>query len=468
MIDVIIPTLNRKNETIKTLKSLFFYNENVNVTVVDNGSDDPGYLDRFDINIIKNSKNEGIPKALNKALLFAKSKYVVLMHNDIVVSTDNWINKAISFMESDKKVGMVGIAGFKRLRRNIEVTNLVTGIEKYAKFEFKRIQGEFDEVIVLDGCCVVIRNVGLRLDERLDYYFYDWDLSMQYRKLGFSLYAMNSKTTHFADDRTKATINDIKYKNLHPDEKLHEQQSKDYFIKKWDKYIPEEVVVTANIGGVDNPIEKHFDNPGFNYIMFADGKDTKSSFWNVKYIKTKLNNNRREARMYKWLIHKFFPDVQYSIWVDSNIIIMSELTALIRMYLAGADIALIKHWRNCIYEEAKVCIEFELDDIKTIEKQMLKFRAEGYPVNNGLHQTRVILRRHTPQINALNEAIWKEICSGSLRDQLSFNYMVWKMGIKVNNIPGTFKLYSSINQVNIEDHYNFGLVKHIKQNRFYN
>jgi len=67
MIDVIIPTLNRKNETIKTLKSLFFYNENVNVTVVDNGSDDPGYLDRFDINIIKNSKNEGIPKALNKA-----------------------------------------------------------------------------------------------------------------------------------------------------------------------------------------------------------------------------------------------------------------------------------------------------------------------------------------------------------------------------------------------------------------
>jgi len=390
------------------------------------------------------------------------------MHNDIVVSTDNWINKAISFMESNRKVGMVGIAGFKRLRRNIEVTNLVTGIEKYAKFEFKRIEGEFDEVMVLDGCCMIIRNMGLRLDERLDYYFYDWDLSMQYRKLGFSLYAMNSKTTHFADDRTRATINDIKYKNLHPDEKLHEQQSKDYFIKKWDKYIPEEVIVTANIGGVDNPIEKHFDNPGFNYIMFADDKDTKSSFWNIKHIKTKLNNNRREARMYKWLIHKFFPDVQYSVWVDSNIIIMSELTALIRMYLASADIALLKHWRNCIYEEAKVCIEFELDDIKTIEKQMLKFRGEGYPVNNGLHQTRVILRRHTPKINALNEAIWKEICSGSLRDQLSFNYMVWKMGIKVNNIPGTFKLYSSINWVNISDPYNFGLVKHIKQNRFYN
>lgn len=247
-----------------------------------------------------------------------------------------------------------------------------------------------------------------------------------------------------------------------------QKQSKDYFIKKWDKYIPEEVVVTANIGAVDIPMENHVANPEFKYVMFTDDKSIKSSFWNVKYIGREFKDPRRDARRYKWLIHKFFPGVQYSIWVDSNVTIMSELNAHIRMYLTDADIALVKHWRDCIYEEGAACASVHLDSVKVINAQMEKLRQEGYPAHHGLHQTRVIIRRHTKEINALNEAVWEGIQEGSIRDQLWFNYVAWKMGIKINDIPGTYKMFPSIDKINlVKQGAHFGLIWHNKHNRVY-
>jgi GT2 family glycosyltransferase len=467
LIDVVMPILDRPKETVATLRSLFKNNQNINVIVVDNGSDDLSYLTEFNVHIIKNDKNLGVTKALNQGLTISKSKYIILMHNDIVINTDNWIDKAITFMEKNESVGIVGIAGFKRLLQSANVTNIVSGIKKYDKELFKKAQTDFIEVQALDGCCMILKNIELKLDENLNYYFYDWDLSLQYCKKGYKLYAMNSTSEHFADDRKRATFNNPKYKNSCPNDEAYLKQSKEYFIKKWNDFIPEEVIVTANINSVDNPIKKHFDNPEFKYIIFTDDKNIKSDFWNINYIKPKFNDPRREARMYKWLIHKFFPDIKYSLWVDSNIIIMSEITALIRLYLADSDIALIRHWRDCIYEEGKICMDEYLDKPDIIKKQLERYKAENYPEHNGLHQTRVILRRHTKEINALNEAVWSEICTGSLRDQLCFNYMAWKMGINVNDIPGKFIIYSSIDKVNIEHPYNFGLINHTKQNRFY-
>jgi hypothetical protein len=47
----------------------------------------------------------------------------------------------------------------------------------------------------------------------------------------------------------------------------------------------------------------------------------------------------------------------------------------------------------------------------------------------------VILRRHTDAIRHLNEAWWNEIVRGSRRDQLSFNYVAWKLGLRYATFP---------------------------------
>jgi hypothetical protein len=54
----------------------------------------------------------------------------------------------------------------------------------------------------------------------------------------------------------------------------------------------------------------------------------------------------------------------------------------------------------------------------------------GYPKGKGLSETSAVLRKNTAKIVSFNEAWWSEISRGSRRDQLSFDFLVWKLGIK--------------------------------------
>ena len=50
--------------------------------------------------------------------------------------------------------------------------------------------------------------------------------------------------------------------------------------------------------------------------------------------------------------------------------------------------------RKCIYKEAEACIALKKDAREVIEKQIARYRAEGYPKNAGMFETGVVLRRH--------------------------------------------------------------------------
>jgi hypothetical protein len=113
------------------------------------------------------------------------------------------------------------------------------------------------------------------------------------------------------------------------------------------------------------------------------------------------------------------------------------LQDLIDRFLRDSDIAMFKHYkRDCIYDEAKVCKKMKLDDPGIIDRQMAKYKKEGYPAKNGLNEGTIILRRHTKKIEEFNNLWWSEISSGSRRDQLSLNYCLWKLRLR----PATFPL----------------------------
>jgi len=240
-----------------------------------------------------------------------------------------------------------------------------------------------------------------------------------------------------------------KGKNLHPNKykKGDIANISDKVAQRWiDKGIAHyahNVIFTANIGKVNVVPTNQHDSPGFIFILFTDDPTAKSNLWNVRYVKPKFHDPRRNARMYKWLIHRFV-NAEYSLWIDSNLIIHIDINRLIKKYLKDADIAIHRHGvRNCIYEEANVCSQKKLDYIKIIKSQMMRYKNDNYPENNGLWETKVVLRRHTKKIKKLNEAVWTEICNGSVRDQLCFNYVAWKLGIKVNALEGIFSNYNT-------------------------
>jgi hypothetical protein len=146
----------------------------------------------------------------------------------------------------------------------------------------------------------------------------------------------------------------------------------------------------------------------------------------------------RDARMYKILPHKFLPGYDYTVWLDGSLIIKDpRIAELVSKALKDKEMALFKHReRNCIYKELEVCIEQKRDDPEVMRAQIEKYRKEGYPENNGLGETGVLIRKKSNKVIKHNEAWWNEIESHSKRDQLSFNYVLWKQGLETAQIEG--------------------------------
>lgn len=135
-----------------------------------------------------------------------------------------------------------------------------------------------------------------------------------------------------------------------------------------------------------------------------------------------FDSSRMEAKIYKVLFHKFIKD-EYSIWVDGNVFLKYQEDYYYKL-LDDYDIAVKIHpGRDCVYEEAESCKEKNKDKHELIDKQVEKYRKEGYPEHNGLGECQMIIRRNTPEMRKLCEAWWEEICNHSSRDQISFPYI---------------------------------------------
>ena len=84
----------------------------IEILVVDNNSTDGsyGYLQpKFsEVHFILNKENEGFAKANNKALSVTKGKYILFLNPDTIVAEDSF-EKCISFLESNKNAGALGV-----------------------------------------------------------------------------------------------------------------------------------------------------------------------------------------------------------------------------------------------------------------------------------------------------------------------------------------------------------------------
>ena len=77
------------------------------------------------------------------------------------------------------------------------------------------------------------------------------------------------------------------------------------------------------------------------------------------------------------------------------------------------------------------------DNPLIIQKQVERYKKEGFPINFGLAETSVVIRKHNdPSCIKLDEDWWLEMKHGSRRDQLSLNYVEWKNNTKIHYIQG--------------------------------
>lgn len=189
------------------------------------------------------------------------------------------------------------------------------------------------------------------------------------------------------------------------------------------------VVYTAITGPYDEPVIPSYVNEDFDYICFTDNEELKSDFWDIHIMDESTLDDIRKVRSYKILPHKYLSEYDYSIWVDSNIEFTENIIDYIHKYSKNNQLLCIKHIeRDCLYEEASTCISGGKDtSIDVINKQINKYKNEGYPAHNGLISSGVLFRNHNDkQVIKVMEDWFNELLNGSYRDQLSFNYACWK------------------------------------------
>jgi hypothetical protein len=198
------------------------------------------------------------------------------------------------------------------------------------------------------------------------------------------------------------------------------------------------IVYTVNVGGYESVKEPLAIDPTVEYLLFTDDKTLTSEHWKVIQIERKLADPRRTSRLPKILAHKYLPDHDISVYIDSSLEIKTpDVRKMVAECLGSSDISLYRHYkRDCVYDEIKFVMNSTdriVSDKDICIKALKKYEDINYPKNNGLFENAFIIRRNSEKIRKLNETWWSEYDAGAERDQFVFMYALNK--IKVNPTP---------------------------------
>lgn len=200
------------------------------------------------------------------------------------------------------------------------------------------------------------------------------------------------------------------------------------------------VIYSVISGNYDKILDPIYYDDSIDYYMFTDSNIPKNSVWKkISFESIGIENLSPfdQTRYVKTHPHLFFQDYDYSMYIDGNVRITCDIKPLFYTLIEeGKTIALHNHQcRDCAYDEAKVIIASGRVKILDIIKQMKTYRKERFPKHYGLFEMNIILRKHNdPLLIQIMEEWWNQILNYAKRDQLSFTYVLWKLGLDKNYI----------------------------------
>lgn len=194
------------------------------------------------------------------------------------------------------------------------------------------------------------------------------------------------------------------------------------------------VVYTCIFGRIDNILEPQYTNSNIDYRIITDQEVPEKSVWEKVDIQdyNELNSlsNQYKNRYCKLFPDKFFFDYDYSVYVDGNIYIVSNIEPLVDLVNERFCIGMFKHpKRDDVYDEAAAVIYLNNAKPKEVKRQIEFYRKEGFPKEYGLFENSLIVRRHNSKIcKSLMNNWWAQLKTFTCRDQLSFMYVLWNNG----------------------------------------
>ncbi len=195
------------------------------------------------------------------------------------------------------------------------------------------------------------------------------------------------------------------------------------------------VLYSAHYGDAD-PLNPDFFG-GFDTcrrVLFTDRTDV--ALPGVEIVHDPLDgiDAARASRRAKLMPHRYFPDAEWSIWIDNKSRLKRDPQAVLSAVTAQSDSAFFAfpHFRrDCVYHELQTCWENGLDDYRVLKEREATYRTAGLPAHSGLIEGHFIVRCHADAAAARFGDRWYEhVLRYSRRDQISFPYLVWTLGLR--------------------------------------
>ena len=148
------------------------------------------------------------------------------------------------------------------------------------------------------------------------------------------------------------------------------------------------------------------------------------------YVDTTGKEPKLIQRTIKTNVHNYLPhNYKRSVYVDGNLYIKDINSLSKYISLEEYDIICFKHPdRNNVSDECDVIIGSQLEKKKNIETIKQEFVLNRFEDNIGLTETNVLIRNHKNIVNFSKD--WARAISICRRDQVSFDYLLYKHKIK--------------------------------------
>ncbi len=199
-------------------------------------------------------------------------------------------------------------------------------------------------------------------------------------------------------------------------------------------------IYTVVFGKYDKLVEPKCLPDNCDYYVITDNFVPESSLWkkiDISEYEEKIKNysNAEKNRYFKMHPHEVFEKYKYSIYIDGNIEVISDLTEYIAR-LSDVGIAIHNHReRDCVYDECNAIKLFRKEKKDNVNKYIKLLIEREMPKHYGLLECNVIVREHhNPVCIQVMEGWWNEYLVHIKRDQVSLPYVLYKSGISVEKV----------------------------------
>ena len=172
-------------------------------------------------------------------------------------------------------------------------------------------------------------------------------------------------------------------------------------------------------------------------ICFSDYEYSAGLGWHYHTFESprRLTNGHDINRYHKIFPQRVLRGCRYSVYVDGNIRYIGSYRKLVEEFRkSGAALGAFRHpEKRTIKEEAEACQKqgkFDKYDLARIDHQMEFYSEEGLNLNAPVTANYLLVRDNMhPRLQIAMSLWWSQLFEFTKRDQLSLNYVLWKMQV---------------------------------------